>query len=46
MPRIYVESEDEKGRCLLNTTIGKEEGYQKQQGATIFKYAFDARQWI
>lgn len=36
MPRIYVESEDEKGRCLLNTTIGKEEGYQKQQGAPIF----------
>jgi protein phosphatase-4 regulatory subunit 3 len=30
-----VESEDEKGRCLLNTTIGKDEGYQKQQGAMI-----------
>ncbi|KUL86288.1 hypothetical protein ZTR_08578 [Talaromyces verruculosus] len=35
MPRIYVESEDEKGRCLLNTTIGKEEGYQKQQDTLI-----------
>ncbi|EED12904.1 DUF625 domain protein, putative [Talaromyces stipitatus ATCC 10500] len=35
MPRIFVESEDEKGRCLLNTTIGKEEGYQKQQDTLI-----------
>ncbi|OKL57790.1 hypothetical protein UA08_07025 [Talaromyces atroroseus] len=33
IPKIFVESEDEKGRCLLNTSIGKDDGYQKQQGA-------------
>ncbi|QKX61074.1 uncharacterized protein TRUGW13939_08220 [Talaromyces rugulosus] len=35
VPRIYVESEDEKGRCLLDTSIGKDEGYQKQQETLI-----------
>lgn len=35
VPKIFVESEDEKGRYLLETEIGKEEGYQKQQGLTI-----------
>ncbi|OXV11773.1 hypothetical protein Egran_00466 [Elaphomyces granulatus] len=31
-PRIYVESEDQPERTLLETRIGKEESYQKQQG--------------
>ncbi|KAH8702408.1 putative DUF625 domain protein [Talaromyces proteolyticus] len=35
VPTIFVESEDEKGRCLLNTSIGKDEGYQKQQETLI-----------
>ena len=30
--RIYVESEDEPERLLLETKIGKDDGYQKQQG--------------
>ena len=30
--RIYVESEDEPDRLLLETKIGKDDGYQKQQG--------------
>lgn len=31
-PRIYVESEDEPHRMLLETKISKDDGYQKQQG--------------
>ncbi|KAL1967700.1 hypothetical protein VTN77DRAFT_2957 [Rasamsonia byssochlamydoides] len=34
-PRIYVESEDQPDRVLLETKIGKEEGYQKQQETLI-----------
>lgn len=30
--RIYVESEDQPERMLLETRIGKDDGYQKQQG--------------
>jgi hypothetical protein len=30
--RIYVESEDEPKRTLLETKIQKDDGYQKQQG--------------
>jgi protein phosphatase 4 regulatory subunit 3 len=30
--RIYVESEDEPERILLETKISKDDGYQKQQG--------------
>ena len=31
-PRIYVESEDQPDRMLLETRIVKDDGYQKQQG--------------
>jgi protein phosphatase-4 regulatory subunit 3 len=31
-PRIYVQSEDEPDRVLLETRITKDDGYQKQQG--------------
>jgi protein phosphatase-4 regulatory subunit 3 len=31
-PRIFVESEDEPQRMLLETKISKDDGYQKQQG--------------
>ncbi|KAJ5688939.1 hypothetical protein N7462_003331 [Penicillium macrosclerotiorum] len=31
-PRIYVESEDQPNRVLLETKISKDDGYQKQQG--------------
>ena len=31
-PRILVQSEDEPDRLLLETRIGKDDGYQKQQG--------------
>jgi hypothetical protein len=31
-PRIYVESEDQPERMLLETKIVKDDGYQKQQG--------------
>lgn len=31
-PRIYVESEDQPNRVLLETRISKDDGYQKQQG--------------
>ncbi|KAJ5919702.1 hypothetical protein N7454_009537 [Penicillium verhagenii] len=34
-PRIYVESEDQPNRVLLETRIGKEDGYQKQQETLI-----------
>ncbi|KAK5444381.1 Platinum sensitivity protein [Exophiala xenobiotica] len=34
-PRIYVESEDEPDRMLLETKIVKEDGYQKQQDTLI-----------
>ena len=30
--RIFVESEDQPERMLLETRIGKDDGYQKQQG--------------
>ena len=30
--KIFVESEDEPERLLLETKIGKDDGYQKQQG--------------
>ena len=44
VPKIFVESEDEKGRYLLETEIGKDEGYQKQQGLTIAFPDRDTRQ--
>lgn len=31
-PRIFVESEDQPDRMLLETKISKDDGYQKQQG--------------
>lgn len=31
-PRIFVESEDQPERMLLETRIVKDDGYQKQQG--------------
>ncbi|KAJ5148644.1 hypothetical protein N7448_000222 [Penicillium atrosanguineum] len=31
-PRIFVESEDQPQRVLLETKITKDDGYQKQQG--------------
>lgn len=31
-PRIFVESEDQPNRVLLETKITKDDGYQKQQG--------------
>ncbi|KAI9832190.1 MAG: hypothetical protein M1819_004542 [Sarea resinae] len=34
-PRIYVESEDQPDRMLLETKIGKDDGYQKQQDTLI-----------
>ncbi|KIX02050.1 uncharacterized protein Z518_07989 [Rhinocladiella mackenziei CBS 650.93] len=34
-PRIYVESEDQPDRMLLETRIVKEDGYQKQQDTLI-----------
>ncbi|KZF22928.1 DUF625-domain-containing protein [Xylona heveae TC161] len=34
-PRIYVESEDEPDRMLLETRIAKDDGYQKQQDTLI-----------
>ena len=30
--RIYVQSEEEPNRMLLETKIQKDDGYQKQQG--------------
>ena len=33
--RIFVESEDEPERLLLETKIGKGDGYQKQQGECV-----------
>ncbi|KAJ5907062.1 uncharacterized protein N7473_003978 [Penicillium subrubescens] len=35
IPRIYVESEDEPNRVLLETKITKDDGYQKQQETLI-----------
>ncbi|CEJ60046.1 Putative DUF625 domain protein [Penicillium brasilianum] len=35
VPRIYVESEDEPNRVLLETKITKDDGYQKQQETLI-----------
>ncbi|CAI7676175.1 unnamed protein product [Penicillium manginii] len=35
IPRIFVESEDEPNRVLLETKILKEDGYQKQQETLI-----------
>lgn len=34
-PRIYVQSEDEPDRVLLETRITKDDGYQKQQETLI-----------
>jgi len=34
-PRIFVESEDEPGRVLLETKINRDDGYQKQQGVCL-----------
>ncbi|KAL2370350.1 hypothetical protein RJZ57_005220 [Blastomyces gilchristii] len=34
-PRIYVESEDEPGRMLLESRIRRDDGYQKQQETLI-----------
>ncbi|PWY72907.1 DUF625-domain-containing protein [Aspergillus heteromorphus CBS 117.55] len=34
-PRIFVESEDEPNRVLLETKISKDDGYQKQQETLI-----------
>ena len=31
-PRIYVESEEQPERMLLETRVGRDDGYQKQQG--------------
>lgn len=31
-PRIYVESEEEPERSLLETRVSRDDGYQKQQG--------------
>ena len=38
--KIYVESEDEPERLLLETRIGKDDGYQKQQGE------YDCNAWV
>ncbi|KAB8067139.1 component of IIS longevity pathway SMK-1-domain-containing protein [Aspergillus leporis] len=35
VPRIFVESEDEPDRVLLETKISKDDGYQKQQETLI-----------
>ncbi|KAL1974535.1 hypothetical protein VTN31DRAFT_4739 [Thermomyces dupontii] len=35
VPKIFVESEDEAGRILLDTVIRKDESYQKQQETLI-----------
>ncbi|PGG98601.1 hypothetical protein AJ80_09510 [Polytolypa hystricis UAMH7299] len=35
IPRIYVESEDQPDRVLLETRVSKEDGYQKQQETLI-----------
>lgn len=40
-PRIFVESEDEPDRVLLETKITKEDGYQKQQGSVLVPSIFD-----
>lgn len=34
-PKIYVESEDQPDRMLLETKIAKDDGYQKQQDTLI-----------
>lgn len=34
-PKIYVESEDNPDRMLLETKIAKDDGYQKQQDTLI-----------
>ena len=34
-PRIFVESEDEPDRVLLETKISRDDSYQKQQGAVL-----------
>ena len=34
-PKIYVESEDQPERMLLETKIAKDDGYQKQQDTLI-----------
>jgi protein phosphatase 4 regulatory subunit 3 len=34
-PRIFVESEDQPDRMLLETKIQKDDGYQKQQDTLI-----------
>ena len=33
--KIYVESEDQPDRLLLDTKIVKDDGYQKQQGESF-----------
>ncbi|EHK22645.1 uncharacterized protein TRIVIDRAFT_83909 [Trichoderma virens Gv29-8] len=44
-PKVIVESEDQPERLLLETTIQKQDGFQKQQGklATAPYYPFRAR---
>jgi hypothetical protein len=34
-PKIFVESEDQPERMLLETKISKDDGHQKQQGTSI-----------
>lgn len=38
--RIFVESEDEPNRVLLETKITKDDGYQKQQGSVFLSFAY------
>jgi protein phosphatase 4 regulatory subunit 3 len=35
VPRVFVESEDQPERMLLETKIQKDDGYQKQQDTLI-----------
>ncbi|KKA25197.1 DUF625 domain protein [Rasamsonia emersonii CBS 393.64] len=41
-PRIYVQSEDQPDRVLLETKIGKDEGYQKQQDDALSDEAIES----
>lgn len=44
-PRIYVESEDQPDRMLLETRIVKDDGYQKQQGTSAASVGGEPR-WL
>lgn len=41
--KIYVESEDQPDRLLLDTKIVKDDGYQKQQGEYVLR---DRRRYL